>query len=390
MAEKQNLIKLPKIIGMPPDTHVSDRMMHNSMPVLYITPSEPILQMGLTTFKIEPKMEEYNRILKEHGFSVIDEKINFIKVAFVADNFPTDSFTNEYGESFLNKITDVVSQGAGEISQMLGSKDAIGAAKKMGTFLKTTGSIGETVGGGLTKGSETAEGFLKSLEKGGEGSQFFAGAGRMMSRMLAGARIDFPQVWKNSGFTPSYSVTIRLYNPDPGNEYSTRKYIIGPIAALLCLGLPRAGKKGEEANTYNWPFLHKINCPGIFTLDPGYIASVAVIKGGDQQQIGWNQRLSMVDVRLDIGSLFNSMLLEIGAHAKNRPTLRTYLDNLSKTDKVVYNTKTKPFEVTVEEYNKLFPITTIKRQSTTTESDPDTTESRVTSTQTTIANSLQS
>jgi len=390
--ETKNIITLPKIIGLPPDTHVSDRLMYNSMPVMNIYPSEPNTKLnGLTVFKLKKCFKKYHDILKKNKFQIETSNSvenGHLKLAFIADNFPTDSFSNEYGESFLNKITDVVSQGAGEVSQMLGGSNAIESTKKLADVLKAQKGIFETIGSGLEKGASGTENLIASLKEGGKGSQFLGGAATMLSRMAAGARVDFPQVWKNSGFTPSYSATIRLYNPNPGNEQSTLKYIIGPIAAILCLALPRAGEKGETSNTYNWPFFHEITCPGIFKLNPGFISNVSIIKGGDQQQIAWNQTLSMVDVRIDMGSLYNSMLLEVGANANDRPTLRTYLDNLKNGNRVVYNTKTEPFEITTEEYNRLFPTETVKTKSTSTESDPETIQPRTSTEKSAISNEL--
>jgi hypothetical protein len=91
------------------------------------------------------------------------------------------------------------------------------------------------------------------------------------------------------------------------------------------LAIPRT----QDGNTYNWPFIHQFNCPGIFTLNPGMITNITVIKGGDSQQIAWNNRMGIVDVRLEIGSLFASMVAEEGdVKLLNRPTLNSYLKNL--------------------------------------------------------------
>ena len=64
-----------------------------------------------------------------------------------------------------------------------------------------------------------------------------------------------------------------------------------------------------------------VKSKGIYNLSPGYISGVSVIKGGDQQNIAWNQHLSIVDVRMDFGSLYSSILVdknnkEIGTEEK--------------------------------------------------------------------------
>jgi hypothetical protein len=119
-------------------------------------------------------------------------------------------------------------------------------------------------------------------------------------------------------------MTIRLYNPNPNSQRSTAKYIIGPVAALLLLGLPQSLGEG----VYSWPFIHRFWSPGIYLLDPGYIASITVVKGGDQQQVSWKQRLGVVDVRIDFGSVFNSILSNASG-SRERPTLSSYLSVLA-------------------------------------------------------------
>jgi hypothetical protein len=150
--------------------------------------------------------------------------------------------------------------------------------------------------------------------------------GKTMGAILAGARLDFPYVWKNSSYTPTYNFTIRLYNPNPKSKWATRKYIIGPLAALLLLALPIT----DEGSVYRWPFIHKIVCPGIFELKAACISNITVVKGGDQNQIGFNQRLAMVDVRFEIGSLYRSVLAgkDTKEMDEKRPTLTNYLKNL--------------------------------------------------------------
>ena len=134
-------------------------------------------------------------------------------------------------------------------------------------------------------------------------------------------------VWKSSGFQPSYTLTVRLYNPDPGSRESTHKFITGPLAAIMLLGIPIS----TDTITFSWPFIHRIFSPGIYDLDPAFISNITVIKGGDQQQISYKQRLGIVDVRIDFGSLFSTMLATKG-NPSNRPTLKKYLEGISGQD----------------------------------------------------------
>jgi len=330
--------------GYPPGTYVSDDMVINSMPVAEIHPAEPTFTKGLTlyTLDFDKGEESYNKLLSKHGFSIPQIPL---KLAFIADNFPTDTFSNEYVETFLQKTTDTGSDAFGQIVQISGKDNALeaiqefsgqagaAAAEFEGVFATGVGAMAEKTG-------KAAAGLQKMLDKGKMSesamARFLGGGGEMINKMLSGHRVDFPQVWSNSGFTPSYSLTVRLYNPFPGNIDSTIRHIVGPIAAILCLMLPRS----ESAHAYRWPLYHRITVPGLYDLEPCAITNVTIIKGGDQQQIAYNQNLAMVDVRIDFQALHRSMVVEEG-EGKNekfshRPTLRSYLDAMATQDPESY------------------------------------------------------
>jgi len=320
------IIKLPKFFGMPPDTHVSENLKLNSMPVLKITPHVPEFQAGLSLFRLKKAWDTtksigYKDLLEIYGFELDSTPV---RIAFIADSFPTDTFANEYADSFLNRVTDIASSGAAEIAQITGTRSAGEGVDKIANALKEAGGMAGALGSGITGAKNVVESAGQAL---GNTFTSLKGSGGLISKLMAGARVDFPQIWKNSGFQPSYSVTCRLYNPNPKSDEATEKYIIGPIAAILCLCLPQT----EDGNTYSWPFIHKIDCPGLFSLNAAFISNVTVIKGGDQQQIAWNKRLGIVDVRIDFGGLYSSMLIGDKNPNEDRSTLMSYLSNLRQS-----------------------------------------------------------
>jgi len=323
-----NEVTLQKVFGYPPDNLEprTNEIIKKSMPLVRFFPSEPNFQRGLDLFNIVSKWDDYKKLLFDNGFNTNNGKGDGIQLAFLADNFPTDSFTNEYGENFLQKFTSMASEGAHSIAQIFGAKKASDVWERVQKDLgQSENAAAKMFGGGMKifgGGISAAKQSLSNVP--GIGRTTAAGI-NLIDRLAAGARIDFPMVWKSSGFQPSYSMTVRLYNPFPQSEEATRRFIIGPIAAIMLLGVPRA----EDASTFTWPFLHRIECPGLFTLDPGFISNITVIKGGDQQQISFQQRLGIVDVRIDVGSLYSSML---GASLKvtsRRPTVSNYVQTMA-------------------------------------------------------------
>jgi hypothetical protein len=313
--------------GYPPSTYVSDSMIKNSMPVVMISPGYPKVQKGISLFTVEKEGAEadFRKYLANLGFTVRSFPLKF---AFIADNFPTDSFSNEYGESFLQSITNIASEPIGQLAQMTGQRTASGAirvasdmANDIGSQLNQAvggGAMGDMVLGAIKKGGEFAANAAGKLESQG-------GIANVLSRLVAGERVDFPQIWKSSNHVPQYSMTIRLYNPYPGSIRATRRFIVAPLALLMTLCVPLSAL---ETNTYSWPFfVQEAKVPGLWDLTPAIITNLTIVKGGDQQQIALNQRMGIVDVRLDISTLF-AVLINSLENPQNRPTVASYLSNL--------------------------------------------------------------
>jgi hypothetical protein len=328
-------------LGMPPKTHVSDTMIINSMPIAEITPAVPTFELGSNYYNLDVSegTEKYLSLVNTLNFESSD--VPPLKVAFLADNFPSDTFTNDYGESFLQGTTDTLARGAAEIMQITGSETAAQGFKKITNLVE---SMGDSSKEGVMKNilNMAARGGNALIDFGGElktnlqnsatqGGQFAAGLLNSLNKAAAAQRLDFPQIWRNSGFTPSYTMTVRLYNPKPGSTTSTEKYIIGPLAFLLCLAVPRT----TDGKWYNWPLFHKVKATGIYNLDSAVITNITIIKGGDQQQISYRQSMGIVDVRIDFASLFSTMMAEENATSEtsNRPTVSKYLNALRSEGK---------------------------------------------------------
>ena len=328
------MINIDYIMGLPPENILAETnvMVKASMPIARIYPGLPSFQKGYSLFTRRDAFKDgkssYLKLLNAHNYN-ISETISggsYIPVAFQADSFPTDSFTNEYGENFLQKFTDVVSEGAASVAQMFGERTASDAGKKLWSVLRPDGVIGDVAEKGGNIASEKFREVLNLLP--GAKSHI-----NVADALLAGGRLDFPMLWKGSAFQPSYTMTVRLYNPNPYNSESTKKFIIGPIAALMLLAIPITA----DGVTYSYPFIHRIEAPGIYDLDPAFISNITVIKGGDQQQISYKQKLSVVDVRLDFGSLFNSILATNGETSLRRPTLASYLKGMETEKEGIVN-----------------------------------------------------
>lgn len=320
------MVKLEDIIGMPPPGSLesNNNLKLNTMPVMEIIPCVP--DMGnvvnlytLTPARNTPKPEDnFDSKLADLGFSVS----NPILIAFQAENLPSDTFSNEYGETFLNKITDIASEGFSELMQMTNTSTGKEALGKIGKKLESFGGVSGQVGSFITSKNQQLNSWIESSGAGG--------TAQLVGKLVAGQRVDFPQIWKNSVFSTSYSVTVKLYNPKPSNDEAHEKFILGPLALILLLALPQSDNTGES---YKWPYFHKIRCTGLFDIRAGAISNVTVTKGGDQQQIAWTQRPSLVDVRIDFVNMYSS-IISGGKDQLDRPTLYSYLNSMREYDEL--------------------------------------------------------
>lgn len=327
---------VPDEIGGPPLSSgggVTDsfNLLKKGRLMIDIQPCKPKMEQGLSLFSLEPCWMEYVAKLAECGYvpGGMSSVRQCITIACQAETFPTESFQNDYGEHFLSQIADIGASALGQIAQMGGNENVASTAQSVGNQIAGIGnqmgdglvaSALKSLGGGMSNLGGITNAKIAQLQKQGG---MAGNIGNMMNRLLAGARIDFPMLWKNSTYNPTFSCNIRLYNPNPASNHDTEKYIVAPLAALLTLALPRS----DDEFSYQWPFFHKIECKGLFKIQAGAISNITVVKGGDQGQVHLNQRPGIVDVRMDFVNLHSVMLLS-SSGAELRPTLKGYLNNM--------------------------------------------------------------
>jgi len=328
----QNGTEIPTIIGQFPfggcgdSKGASSAMAQNILPILYVTPAYPKFLEGISLFKLDPDegLTRYRSNLIKLGFSMAASQTK-LAFAYTVDSLPTDTFSNEYGATFLAKMADVVSESASDLAQMSGGKTATDIVNQLGTALTENkeSKVLSMLGGKVT---EIAD-YAKNLNNLNTSSPFINQMGALANRMLAGQRIDFPSVWKNSTYQPTYSINIKLYNPNPSSKIATEKYIVAPLAAILALVCPSIDDSaGAQGETYSYPLFCKIRANGLFSLENAGITAVQITKGGAEGLVAYNNRVGLVDVRIDFQNLYNTMV--IGSSQTDRPVVKDFLDTL--------------------------------------------------------------
>ena len=353
MAEKTLISKnaggKDDIIGLPPlgmsddDAETTgslgvreDKLIRASLPLLRIMPATNETRgsssEGLHLFSLNHSdgARKWQSIIKSaipSGSNISVPQGNYVDVCYLNETSVTESFSSEYGTSRFEEVANLGSEALRELRTVTGSQSGEESLKKIADKMSgVSGMLSGVVGG--------AGSVLGGVEK-------FVGK-HGMGKLLSGSRIDFPAIWKGSSYNSSHTVTVRLYNPFPGSEPMYHKTILQPLLWLLALVTPKNDVSEEfdgfdvtskDHLTYFSPVMCSVKCPGLWEIRAGYVSSLEVIKGGENNDISFKNRPGMVDVRLSFGELYNVVTTRSGGKA-DRPTLKKYMTNLTDNAEV--------------------------------------------------------
>lgn len=231
-------------------------------------------------------------------------------LAFYADRSTTvsESASNSYSTS---RIADTVNEQSGTIREA----STIG---KYSSFSQFAANIAQNVTNLFTSAT-TAVDSLKSFEG------VLTKTANSLMKVVNGAQLDFPEMWQDSKFDRSYSLSFRFYSPY-GDRLSIEKYVYTPFLALLALVLPRQ----DQAFSYVEPFLVKVDAPGWFSVNCGVITSMTINKGGSDNLWTSDNLPRLIEVNLEIQDLYPALKqLSKNSMAKYNRNLSTYLENMS-------------------------------------------------------------
>ena len=342
-------MQLQDIIGLPPgdDTNLGTQskgpsmtdVITDTMPILEIIPAYPSVVGGLESFRLITGMgatasetaeseaggessgsqtgKSYRQeLLQNYGVS-ISKGTRSIKIACLGNSFPVpESFTNDYTESKFQSLADVSSETVHQARFAFGV-ESVGDA----------GAVLDKVFGGI-KGSSKAyeQGKSKAAEIRSQ-NENLSSAATTAAGLALGNKIDFPKIWKSSGWQADYNVNVRLYNPFPGSREASEKYIYAPLAAIMMFVVPRS----EDGHSFMWPWLCKYKVPGLFNVQSGYIKSVSVIKGGDDNHIAYNHRPGIVDLKITLGTLYSTIVGGSTVREFGTPHLSDWLNEFNSS-----------------------------------------------------------
>jgi len=142
--------------------------------------------------------------------------------------------------------------------------------------------------------------------------------------LLAGGRLVFPEIWQDSGFGRSYSMTMKLVSPTM-DKLSVYLCELVPLYHILALILPRQSTQGEQG--YISPFLLRMYYKGKFNIDMGIATSLSVIRGAEAE---WSKDglPTVLELQMTVKDLYSKFFMsETGLSMFSNITELDYIAN---------------------------------------------------------------
>lgn len=211
-------------------------------------------------------------------------------VAFYIDSSTqvSENFSNDTTESQLSSTVNQASDVAREIQFLLGNTGVIPKAMKDENALENA----------MKTVDDIADKYLK-------GNKLLSDIGKQFTTVALGGKLLFPEIWSDSHFTKSYSISIKLRTPD-GDKLSWFMNIYVPLCHLICLAAPIQSEYGVSG--YVSPFLVRAFYRGMFNCDMGIITDLSITKG---KEGAWtiDGLPTEVDVDMTLKDLYSAMTI---------------------------------------------------------------------------------
>lgn len=235
-----------------------------------------------------------------------------------AETSISESFSNSTTQSIMDGVVEQGSQFARQAKFLLGSHDIGGLTSALKDSVDNlTDSIGDAAGSILENfGSILAgRGIVSKLK-----NEF--------TTITSGGKMIFPEIWDSSGFSRSYSITMKLRSPDP-DPYSIFMNIYLPILMWVSAAAPH--QLNNTANSYEAPFIVRATYKSIFSCDAGIISNLSISKASEDKWNAMGMPIS-VDLNIDIKDLYNTMFISKSQGIINNTAQLDYLALMAGVD----------------------------------------------------------
>ena len=120
-------------------------------------------------------------------------------------------------------------------------------------------------------------------------------------------RMVLPNVWSNSNFSRSYTLTFKFYSPY-GDKFSIFENCYVPMICMLAMSTPRQIGK----ISFMSPFIIRAYAPGLFACNFGIVESMTITKGDDKNERTIDGLSKVITVSLNIKDLIPEFTMTMG------------------------------------------------------------------------------
>jgi len=220
----------------------------------------------------------------------------------------SESISNEFGDSQIAGVANSVSEAVNEFHYLTN-----------GSLKNTAGKAGDKIG-------EALDQLTSSISEifGGEKTEI-GQLGDAVSAASMGNKLIWPQIWKNSTFSRSYTLSFEFISPY-GSPEAIFRYVYLPFITLLTLAMP----KQIGTNGYANPFLIRLDMPGCFTSDLAVIQQMSWRKGGNDNLFTSDGLPLAITVDITVQDLYpNMMMSESWSQLRHNTGMHSFLDNMA-------------------------------------------------------------
>ena len=185
-------------------------------------------------------------------------------------------------------------------SQLESAFDSVeGIVKEATMLLASANDYSDAVSGFVDTATSAVAGLANTVTLG----MFKNLLGLAEKEVIHGANLIYPEIWTDSDYSKTYSVTLNLISPY-GDKEAIYLNVFVPLLHALCLALPRQ----TTANTFTTPFLVRAFSNGWFSCDMGMVESITIDKGPDQS---WTAEglPTQCKITLSIKDLYSQLMI---------------------------------------------------------------------------------
>lgn len=122
------------------------------------------------------------------------------------------------------------------------------------------------------------------------------------SIVLKGNKLSLPKIWDGSNYTPTFSVSTRLFSPY-GTPKAVREFIIKPLTMILMMGIPYT----EDMISYGKPFALTLRSWGTSYLTLAAITSITLQRGGNDVTFNIYKQPLSINISIEFTSLVDGI-----------------------------------------------------------------------------------